>query len=286
MAHAIRSISRRTMVAAPALVALLLLGACGRDRTEVNEPAAAEAPVAAAAEAPVAAAAEATTAPAVEAPAAEAPAAAPAPVEEAAAPQPESPLQSESPLQPPSPLATESAAAGASETQASAGLPAPTLTPLPAATFTPQGGFGEWWSSDPDLQEALGLARNESAFELQIAYQPFERGLMIWRADDQRIYALLQDGTWESYRDTFVEGEPERDPTLSSPGELLQPVRGFGKIWREDETLQQRIGWGTDEEGPARASVQHFENGFILRINARTFAIYDAGEGNVWVERR
>ncbi len=185
-------------------------------------------------------------------------------------------------------LSVPATTSAATTTTAAAGTPtvAPTRTPLPPATERPTGAFAAWWEGDPALQEALGLARSVEPAAVQLAYQPFERGMMVWRADDQRIYALLADGTWESYDDSFREGDVERDGSISAPSQLLlQPVRGFGKIWRDDRTLQSRIGWGTDEESPAQGVIQFFDNGFILRINARTFAVYDVGDGNRWTER-
>jgi hypothetical protein len=161
----------------------------------------------------------------------------------------------------------------------------PTLTPLPPATLPPQGDFATWWAEDAALQQSLGLARIERPVSLQVVSQPFEQGLMVWRSDDRRIYALFADGTWASYPDSFREGELERDPNIYTPGELLQPVRGFGRLWRSDNALQERIGWATREEEPSLASVQFFDSGAILRVGTRAYALIEGASGNEWVER-
>jgi hypothetical protein len=81
--------------------------------------------------------------------------------------------------------------------------------------------------------------------------QRFESGLMIWLAVSRQIYVLFADGAtpgWVVVADNFQEGLPERDDSFVPPPGLLQPVRGFGLVWREDETLRERIGWALESE--------------------------------------
>lgn len=80
------------------------------------------------------------------------------------------------------------------------------------------------------------------------AEQSFERGRMIWVGDLDRIYVVFDDGGspgWAQYPDNFVEGDPERDDALVPPADLLQPVRGFGLVWRTNTRVQERLGWAT-----------------------------------------
>ena len=51
-----------------------------------------------------------------------------------------------------------------------------------------------------------------------------------------------------AFEDTFVDGEPEINPTLTPPANLLQPERGFGKLWRENADVQVLVGWAEDAE--------------------------------------
>lgn len=83
------------------------------------------------------------------------------------------------------------------------------------------------------------------------AEQTFERGRMIWVAALDRVYVVFEDGRtpgWAQYPDDFDEGEPESDPALSPPPGLLQPVRGFGLVWRENARVRDRLGWATSPE--------------------------------------
>jgi hypothetical protein len=88
--------------------------------------------------------------------------------------------------------------------------------------------------------------------EVQVAEQLFEHGRMFWIEPIQQIWVLRITGegrgTWEVYEDTYIEGEPETDPNLVPPDGLYQPERGFGKLWRESDTLRQELGWGVTPE--------------------------------------
>jgi hypothetical protein len=96
-----------------------------------------------------------------------------------------------------------------------------------------------------------GGATNTSAAE-----QLFQDGRMIWLEQAQTGGAAIQsqilvfyaDGKYEQYEDTWTDAEPESDPAIVPPAGLHQPVRGFGKIWRENPGVRDRLGWATAPE--------------------------------------
>jgi hypothetical protein len=89
------------------------------------------------------------------------------------------------------------------------------------------------------------------------AEEPFERGRMIWLQEvrtgstvyQRLILVFYNDGRYEKYADTFVEGvDPESDPTIVPPAGLYQPIRGFGKLWRTNSRVRDGLGWATAPE--------------------------------------
>jgi hypothetical protein len=81
--------------------------------------------------------------------------------------------------------------------------------------------------------------------------QRFEGGVMIWLAATQEIFVLFSDDgnpAWNVYPDTFTDGLPESDDSLVPPAGRLQPVRGFGLVWRESEAVRERLGWALEPE--------------------------------------
>ncbi len=90
---------------------------------------------------------------------------------------------------------------------------------------------------------------------VQAAVARFERGHMIWRQDTQQIYVLYDDGRWAAYPDTFGPGDPER-VGLTPPAGLLEPIRGFGKVWRDAPGVRDRIGWQVAPEQGVQGTVR------------------------------
>ncbi len=87
--------------------------------------------------------------------------------------------------------------------------------------------------------------------ETAAAEETFEYGRMVWLSEmhfatttaERQILVLYDDGQWEQYDDTWHEGEIESDPTIVPPAGLLQPIRGFGKVWREKAGVRAKLGW-------------------------------------------
>lgn len=114
----------------------------------------------------------------------------------------------------------------------------------------------EWFfSPEPDICPL------EAAVTSDAAYQPFERGYMFWLGVRDRIYALVQRDVSREYyafTDPWEPGLPESDPNITPPPGYVQPVRGFGMVWRGEidltANLRELLGWGTQPEAgyPAR----------------------------------
>ena len=98
------------------------------------------------------------------------------------------------------------------------------------------------------------------------ATQAFEHGEMVWveRGDSTpgQIFAIItppyERPYWSLAIDSYVEGEPIGTDELPPPGKYA-PVRGFGKLWRQNPELRQALGWAT---APERA-----ESGTTLRFS-------------------
>ena len=154
----------------------------------------------------------------------------------------------------------------------------------PAGLYRPTGIFGPRWEGDGALQESMGYARSEQPNSVAAAYQYFEHGVMVWRSDTRQVYAIYDDGTWDLFDDTFVEGEAESDPALRAPSGLMQPVRGFGKVWRSDDVVRERLGWAIAKEAAINALIQDFEHGAYVRADAIEAALIQRPAGREWVK--
>ncbi|GAB4569025.1 MAG: hypothetical protein Kow0047_22120 [Anaerolineae bacterium] len=163
--------------------------------------------------------------------------------------------------------------------EAAIALPSPTPTATPSATPTPPptptptvpatGCAVPFHASfaarlrDPGWVEQVGCPVME-ATRASALFQRFERGQMILRQDMRLVYIIYDNQTWRTVEDTWQDGDPVEDPTLTPPSGLRQPQRAFGKVWRELTDVQEALGWATSEEIPFDGVFQTTEHGELI----------------------
>lgn len=102
----------------------------------------------------------------------------------------------------------------------------------------------------------------EAAVQGDAAYQRFEHGFMIWFGPEAAVYVFYDDPKiWQWHRDKFGEGDAESDPSIQPPSGMLQPVRGFGLVWRTDigpgtASVREALGWALSPEEAYTATLQ------------------------------
>jgi DNA-binding beta-propeller fold protein YncE/photosystem II stability/assembly factor-like uncharacterized protein len=166
----------------------------------------------------------------------------------------------------------------------------PTRTPAPLVQPTPQRPtsfptpfpcaklLSEPAQSTARSYPALGCPTGDER-EVQMAQQTFERGEMLWREDERAVYVLQAGDGWQRYADMWQEGLPESDPAIAAPAGLQQPVRGFGKVWREQlGGPAAAVGWAKDREQGIKGHVQTWEGGATIRLGGRQIVLLSDGE--------
>ncbi len=139
--------------------------------------------------------------------------------------------------------------------------PTPTPTPIPCAVPIGERFKGIWNAA----RERLGCPLNAAHTEYGAA-QRFQKGYMLWRENQDQVYVLYTGGAAAVEYDQFREGiDPEKMGYTPPPG-LQEPIRGFGKIWRDHlGGPSASIGWALEHEYVApNLTVQDFEKGIIF----------------------
>ena len=158
-------------------------------------------------------------------------------------------------------------------------------TSEPASTVVPTLDV----SATPTLSPTPDIFPTPVVGEIYLAKQSFERGNMYWVQPVNQIWVTTTDAdgmkVWRVYEDTFEEGMPEEDPELEAPDGLLQPIRGFGKLWRETADLRTELGWATEGEIGYNTRYEYRAGGTVTEDNeyepAPGFHLIDTREGTL-----
>lgn len=153
----------------------------------------------------------------------------------------------------------------------------PTPTPVAPCPIMPVAGFGRVWNDNATVRSKLGCP-TELEKGVWAAEEIFIGGYLFWRSDIGHIYAVYSDGTWQNFVDPWSEGDPVSDPAIVPPSGYYQPIRGFGKVWRDNATVMSKLSWASTEERGLYASVQAFGGGTMLWSNVLgIFVLYNDG---------
>lgn len=156
-------------------------------------------------------------------------------------------------------------------------------------TSAPQGGFGTIYTSNPEIAAQIGCPIGTgSAVPVNNAYQTYERGLMVWVSSagstgQPGIFAIFSDGTFQRFNDTWRDGIDPVSVGLNPPDGRSEPIRGFGKVWRETAGMSEAMGWATGQEIGGSGYVLSFERGEMIYVpqTGQTYVLV-AGAPGLW----
>ncbi len=119
---------------------------------------------------------------------------------------------------------------------------------------------------------------DREADEVFIIEQPFERGRMVYRADDNLLYALFNDGqepAWAVFQNRYDASiHPENDPNYP----FLQPIARLGYLWRTNDRVRNRLGTPLEPEVAFDGFIQEAqESVYISSTNGTIIEILPGG---------
>ena len=136
----------------------------------------------------------------------------------------------------------------------------------------PTGGFATIFNGDTNVASQLSCPVLGAA-SVSSAYQVFQNGIMIWVSSvgaggQSAIYVLYNNNTYQRFADTWVDGIDPSSTGLQPPADnLREPIRGFGKVWRQSGGVRDLLGWATTDEQGGSGATQVFERGDMLYIS-------------------
>ncbi|HKP54896.1 MAG TPA: zf-HC2 domain-containing protein [Chloroflexia bacterium] len=156
------------------------------------------------------------------------------------------------------------------------GGPTATATPVNSepCDLVPVQGFGKVWGTTRALRAKIGCPEAAEMGIPDAAVQHFQGGTMVWRGDMKLIYVFIngangQSGTWLQFQDTWQDTDTPPKAVNTPPPGLIEPVRGFGKLWNSNGYVHQSLGWGVDTEVKVTGAWQKFEHGEAIWTSDR-----------------
>jgi hypothetical protein len=165
----------------------------------------------------------------------------------------------------------------------------------PTCATTPVRGFGVVWGNTPSIANALGCPQPYHPEEAtQTAVERFQHGTMLYVSKTSSyeyatpsIFVLFDDGTYQRFEDTYVEGKPNACNPGPVPTGYVTPQRGFNKVWCEGAGAQvrARLGWAIEPEKGGAGAWQQFDHGvmFWTAASNQIFALVETGENGALV---
>lgn len=107
--------------------------------------------------------------------------------------------------------------------------------------------------------------------QTRAAYQRYERGFMIWRADTGAVMVFWGDGggQWTTFPEEHYRPLPD-NPFTETPAGRVRPISGFGRVWGNSAYLREMLGWATEPE-QGYDMIIHFVPG----ANPQSFSLPD-----------
>ena len=126
-------------------------------------------------------------------------------------------------------------------------------------------------TSQPPLSPVPTGGSQTTTCSAQVVEQSYERGFMFWigktaseKCAEQHSFEVGSGEIWVAYANSAVtngkwqvfvddwsaSADPEQDLSFTAPAGLVQPIRGFGKVWSEKlaESDRKLLGWATSDE--------------------------------------
>lgn len=101
---------------------------------------------------------------------------------------------------------------------------------------------------------------------------------MIWVEATDTIYVLYNDGRQAVQFEDMFDGsvDPISDSSIAAPVGLRQPTYGFGKVWREQPGVRDKLGWALESELNTVGYIQEYSG------NNDSGSYVSGADGFVW----
>jgi murein DD-endopeptidase MepM/ murein hydrolase activator NlpD len=128
-----------------------------------------------------------------------------------------------------------------------------------------------------------------AGYQLRVNVQTFERGFMLWRADNSGITAYFgtTNGTLRDFPASVYGRLPDNPIPDLPPFGFVRPFFGFGKVWGNYADVRVALGWATSGEQGYVATITRYSRSLfdftlpngnrVLVSNSATWSLNGVG---------
>ncbi len=130
--------------------------------------------------------------------------------------------------------------------------------------------------SAPVVLTPTPVPSNSAVYNVRVSFQWFQRGFMLWRADNGEIsvYVGQESGATLSYPSYTYGMLP--DNRVITPTGYTSPIFGIGKVWGNFANVRNSIGWASVPEVAYVATVTRTGNTFFFNLPDGRIVYVDA----------
>ena len=121
-------------------------------------------------------------------------------------------------------------------------------------------------ATEPSVRTRLGCASGADRMILA-EEELFQHGHILWRADTGLLVVSFDDGQWATFPDLYDPAEPveaSEEEMAPLPEGYFVPTGRFGRMWRHEPGIFERLGWAISPERRFQAVLQRFPGGEVL----------------------
>lgn len=118
------------------------------------------------------------------------------------------------------------------------------------------------------------------------AFQSFQNGFMVWRADTREIWVFYggNAGVITRFGPGMYEGMPDNPVGEEAPAGYIKPISGFGRVWGNYPEVRNGLSWATTGEAPYTLTLEQIgtsNDGPIYKMTLPSGASVTIN-GNTW----
>jgi hypothetical protein len=129
---------------------------------------------------------------------------------------------------------------------------APTVAPTqitPAPSAMPDLGCSRTGGGTLPMCPAVTLESTGPVVETQAAFQWYDGGFMIWRADTEEVLVFpYQTNIVQRYPLGIYSSLPDNPVADEPPQYGIKPINAFGRVWGNFPTVRSALQWGSSIE--------------------------------------